>query len=161
MDQITFANPAFVSYAICAALGVLKIVAQGWDTAFRLMKHNAGYASPEDLRRGPLNPNPDAATQLAPNESVERSRRMHRNDLENIPAFLAVGLLFVVAAPPLWLAQVTLYGFVLARLAHGFAYATAQSHEVRATFYTVGSLMTAYMAVHVLVVALASGALFG
>ena len=160
MDQLTLANPVFVTYAVCAALGVLKIVVQGWDTAFRLMKYNTGYASPEDLRRGLLNPHPDPSTQLAPHESVERSRRMHRNDLENIPAFLAIGLIFVLVAPPLWLAQVTLYGFVLARIAHGFAYATAQSHEVRATCYTIGSLMTAYMGVHVIYVAFASGTLF-
>jgi len=160
MSDLTLANPVFATYTLCAALGALKIVAQGWDTARLLMKHNAGYASPEDLRRGPLNPSPDPATQLAPNEAVERSRRMHRNDLENIPAFLAAGLLFVLVDPPLWLAQVTLYGFVLARIAHGIAYATAQSHEMRATFYTIGSLMTAYMAVHTIVVTVASGTLF-
>jgi len=160
MEQLTLANPVFATYALCAGLGALKLVAQGWDTAYRLMKHKAGYASPEDLRKGVLNPNPDASTQLAPNEAVERLRRMHRNDLENIPAFLAAGLLFVLVDPPLWLAQVTFYGFVLARIAHGFAYATAQSHEIRATFYTVGSLMTAYMAVHVVVVTIASGNLF-
>jgi glutathione S-transferase len=159
MPELTLANPVFATYALCAALGVLKVVAQGWDTAYRLSKHNAGYASPEDLRQGPLNPHPDPATQLAPHEAVERSRRMHRNDLENIPAFLAAGLLFVLVDPPLWLAQVTMYGFVLARIAHGFAYATAQSHEVRATCYTIGSLMTAYMAVHVLVAAIGSGTL--
>jgi uncharacterized MAPEG superfamily protein len=160
MEQLTLVNPVFATYALCASLGVLKIVAQGWDTARLLMKHNAGYASPEDLRHGALNPHPDPATQLAPNEAVERSRRMHRNDLENIPAFLAAGLLFALIGPPLWLAQITLYGFVLARIAHGIAYATAQSHEMRATFYTVGSLMTAYMAVHTIVVTVASGTLF-
>ena len=159
-SALSLANPVFATYALCAALGVLKIVAQGWDTARLLVKHNAGYASPEDLRRGALNPHPDPGTQLAPHEAVERSRRMHRNDLENIPAFLAAGLLFVLVDPPLWLAQVTFYGFVLARVAHAFAYATAQNHEVRATFYTIGSLMTAYMAAHVVVVALASGTLF-
>jgi glutathione S-transferase len=159
-SSLTLANPVFATYALCAGLGVLKLVGQGWDTAYRLMKHKAGYAAPEDLRRGPLNPHPDASTQLAPHESVERSRRMHRNDLENIPAFIAAGLLFVLVDPPLWLAQITFYGFVLARIAHGFAYATAQSHEVRATFYTIGSLMTAYMAVHVVAVTIASGNLF-
>jgi uncharacterized MAPEG superfamily protein len=160
MADLTLTNPVFATYALCAAIGALKIVVQGWDTAYRLVKYNAGYAAPEDLRRGILNPHPDPGTQLAPHEGVERSRRMHRNDLENIPAFLAAGFLFVLVDPPLWLAQITLYGFVLARIAHGFAYATAQSHEVRATCYTIGSLMTAYMAGHVVVVTIASGSLF-
>jgi uncharacterized MAPEG superfamily protein len=75
---------------------------------------------------------------------------MHRNDLENIPAFWAAGLLFVAVAPPLWLAQVLMYGFVAMRLIHAIVYATKQTHEVRATFYTVASLIVIYMALHVL-----------
>ena len=88
---------------------------------------------------------------------VDRSRRMHRNDLESIPGFLAAGLLFVLVSPPLLLAQLMMYGFVLARTAHAIAYATKQSHEVRSTFYTVGSFAVIYMAVHVLMVALTNG----
>ena len=43
-----------------------------------------------------------------------------------------------------------MYGFVLARLAHAGAYFTKQSHEVRATFYTFGSLIVIFMAAYVL-----------
>jgi glutathione S-transferase len=115
-----------------------------------MMKINAGLVSPEDLRPGPANRNPDPS-QLEVNDYVDRSRRMHRNDLENIPAFWAAGLIFVAAAPPLWLAQALMYGFVAARAAHAVAYATARSHEVRAAFYTVGSLIVMAMAVYALV----------
>ena len=45
---------------------------------------------------------------------------MHRNDLENIPAFLAYGLLFVAAAPSVLLANILMYTFVGARLLHTF-----------------------------------------
>lgn len=76
---------------------------------------------------------------------------MHRNDLENIPAFWAAGLVFVAVAPPLWLAQVLMYGFVAVRAAHAVAYAKAQPHEVRATFYTVGSLIVMAMAIYAVV----------
>jgi glutathione S-transferase len=44
--------------------------------------------------------------------------------------------------------------FVLARLAHTVAYATAQNHEVRAAFYSVGSIAVIIMALWVLGVAL-------
>jgi uncharacterized MAPEG superfamily protein len=158
MDQLSLTNPVFTTYAICAALGVLKIMGQGWMSVYRLMKVSGGYASPEDAKRGWLNPNPRPG-QLDVDDYVDRSRRMHRNDLENIPAFLTAGLLFVLVSPPLILAQIMMYGFVLARAAHTIAYATAQSHEVRSTFYTVGSLAVIYMAVHVLFVALTSGVL--
>lgn len=142
-------NPVFATYAIAAALMVLKIMGQGWMTVYRMMKSHSGLASPEDVQLGLLNKHPNPK-QLAVNDYVDRSRRMHRNDLENIPAFLAVGLIFVTIDPPIWLAQVALYGFVLARLAHFVAYATKQTHEVRATFYTIGSSLVIYMALHIL-----------
>ena len=75
---------------------------------------------------------------------------MHRNDLENIPAFLACGLIFVAAGPSLLLANILMWTFVLARFAHTLAYATKQTHEVRATFYTIGSIAVIIMALYTL-----------
>ncbi|MDP2085168.1 MAG: MAPEG family protein [Gemmobacter sp.] len=150
MELFGFDNPVLQVYAIAAALTVLKVMGQGWMTVWRMMRSGEGLVSPEDLRPGPLNRAPDPR-QLAVSDYVDRSRRMHRNDLENIPAFWIAGLLFVATDPALWLAQVLMYGFVAARAAHFVAYATGQSHEVRATFYTVGSLIVMAMAVLVLV----------
>lgn len=138
-------NPVFMAYAVASALLVLKVMGQGWMTVVRMMKVRAGFASPEDAQAGALNPDPRPG-QLEADDYVDRSRRMHRNDLENIPAFWAAGLVFVAVAPPLWLAQVMFFGFVAARAAHAVAYATAQSHEVRATFFTIGSGIVLFMA---------------
>ncbi len=147
MDLLSLENPVFATYLIAASLMVLKVMGQGWMTVHRMLKVGAGWASPEDLKRGLINKNPNPS-QLDANDYVDRSRRMHRNDLENVPAFWVAGLLFVLVDPALILAQALLYGFVAARIAHFFAYATEQSHEVRATFYTVGSVIVIYMAVH-------------
>lgn len=155
MDLLSIENPVFRVYLIAVALTVLKVMGQGWMTVMRMMKVGGGYASPEDLRPGPINRNPDPS-QLQVNDYVDRSRRMHRNDLENIPAFWAAGLALVAVDPMLWAAQVLMYGFVLARAAHAVAYGTAQSHEVRSVFYTAGSLIVIVMALWVLV-ALALG----
>ena len=153
MNAFAIENPVFVTYLIATALTVLKVMGQGWMTVYRMMKVGGGYAAPEDLRPGLINKAPDPK-QLEVNDYVDRSRRMHRNDLENIPAFWAAGLIFVAVSPPLWLAQVLMYGFVAARAAHALAYGTAQSHEVRATFYTIGSLIVIAMAVYALVAVL-------
>jgi glutathione S-transferase len=150
MSEFHTENPVFVVYLTASALMVLKVMGQGWMTVYRMMRAKAGLASPEDLRPGPINRQPDPS-QLEVNDYVDRSRRMHRNDLENIPAFWAAGLLFVAVGPPLWLAQWMMYGFVVARVGHALAYATAQSHEVRATFYTIGSLIVMAMAGYALV----------
>ena len=153
MNSFNLANPVFVAYAIAASLMVLKIMGQGWMTVYRMSKSDSGLVSPEDLQPGPINKNP-RPEQLEVNDYVDRSRRMHRNDLENIPAFLIAGLLFVAVNPNLILAQVLFYGFVIARLLHAIAYATKRSHEVRATFYTIGSVIVIYMAIHVIFVML-------
>lgn len=153
MTAFTMENPVFATYMIASAIMVLKIMGQGWMTVYRMLKIDAGLASPEDLRPGLINrsPRPD---QLELNDYVDRSRRMHRNDLENIPAFLACGLIFVVAGPSLLVANILMYGFVAARLAHTIAYATKQSHEVRATLYTIGSASVIAMALYALAAAL-------
>ena len=147
MTAISLDNPLFATYTVAACLMVLKFMGQGWVTVFRMLRVGGGYASPEDLRPGLINTNPSPNSgQLAIDDYVDRSRRMHRNDTENIPGFLVAGLLFVLAEPSLPVAQVLLYGFVLARAGHAMAYATAQSHEMRAIFYTVGSCIVMGMA---------------
>jgi glutathione S-transferase len=155
MDKLSLGNPLFAAYAIAASLMILKVIAMAWLTVWRMTTEKGGYRAPEDLKRTPLNPAPNPA-QLAPNERVERVRRIMQNDLENVPFFLAAGFLFVLTQPSLALAQGLLYGYVVSRLLHFAAYVTGQIHEVRATLWTVGSLILIYMCGHVLVKALAA-----
>jgi len=149
MTALSTENPVFVTYMIAGAIMVLKLMGQGWVTVYRMLKVGGGWATPEDLKPGLINRNPHSE-QLDLNDYVDRSRRINRNDLENIPAFLACGLLFVAAAPSYMLANILMYTFVAARLAHTLAYATRQSHEVRATLYTIGSAVVIIMALYVL-----------
>jgi glutathione S-transferase len=149
MADLTMENPVFVTYMIASAIMILKLMGQGWMTVFRMLKIDAGMLNPEDLRAGPVNRNP-RPEQLDLNDYVDRSRRMHRNDLESIPAFLGCGLLFVIAGPSYLLANILMFGFVGARLAHTLAYATGQSHELRATLFTIASFVVIVMAVYVL-----------
>jgi uncharacterized MAPEG superfamily protein len=144
---MTFENPVFVTYVIAATLMIVKMMGQGWITVARMMKVGGGFLNPEDAAQGMANPKPRAG-QLDADDYVERSRRMHRNDTENIPMFLAAGFLFVLTQPPLLVAQVLLFGYAASRLAHFWAYFTAKSHEVRATFFSIGSLIVIGMAVY-------------
>ncbi len=143
-------NPVFVTYVIAATLMIIKMMGQGWITVARMMKVGGGFLNPEDAAGGIVNPKPRPG-QLDADDYVERSRRMHRNDTENIPVFLVAGLLFALTQPPLLVAQVLLYGFVATRLAHFWAYFTARSHEVRATFFSLGSLIVIGMAIYTFV----------
>ncbi|HLK25716.1 MAG TPA: MAPEG family protein [Caulobacteraceae bacterium] len=153
MDTLNLRDPLFSTYVIAATLMILKVVAMSWLTVVRMMQEKGGFRAPEDLRKTPFNPEPNPH-QREPNERVDRIRRIQLNDLENVPFFLAAGLLFVLARPPLLLAQCLLYGYVVSRLIHFAVYLTAQTHEVRATFWTIGSLILIVLAVWPLLVAL-------
>ncbi len=153
MANLDLGNPLLATYAIAASLMILKVVAMSWLTVVRMMQAKGGFRSPEDLRKTPLNPDPDPK-QLLPDERVERIRRIHMNDLENVPFFLVAGFLFILTEPSLLLAQVLLYGYVVSRLLHFSAYLSARTHDTRATLWTVGSLILVGMSIRVLYVAL-------
>lgn len=153
MDKLGLQNPLFAAYAIAATLMILKAVSMSWLTVVRMMTERGGFRSPKDLQKTPLNPAP-SPQQLAPNERVERIRRIHLNDLENLPFFLVAGLLYILTGPPLWLAQALLYGYVVSRFLHFAAYLSAQTHDLRASLWTVGSLILIFMAGRTLFAAL-------
>ncbi len=153
MTSISLQNPLFATYAIAATLMILKAVGMSWLTVVRMMQEKGGFRSPEDLRKTPLNPAPHPS-QLAPNERVERIRRIQMNDLENLPFFLVAGLLFILTEPSLLLARLLLFGYVVSRLLHFAAYFTGRTHDMRATFWSVGSFILIFMTVRTLLVAL-------
>jgi len=147
---LSLSNPVFRTYLLAASLMILKLMLQPWMTVVRMMKVNAGFRSPEDVKKSPLNPDPDPK-QLEVNEYVDRSRRLNLNDLESIPGFLAAGFLLVLVQPPLLVAQILIWTYVASRAAHFVAYVTAQLHDVRAFCWTWGSLSVIAMAGYVLI----------
>ena len=150
---LSLQNPVFHTYVIAACIMILKLMLQPWMTVVRMMTVRAGFRNPEDLKKTPLNPEPQPA-QLEVNEYVDRSRRLNLNDLESIPGFLAAGLLFVLVDPPLMLAQILIWTYVGARAVHFIAYTTAQIHDIRAFCWTWSSVsvigMVAYTLTRVL-----------
>ena len=149
ISLLTFENPVFRTYALAATIMLLKLMLQPWITVVRMMKVHAGFRSPEDAKRTPLNPNPEPG-QIEVNEYVDRSRRINLNDLESIPGFLVAGLLFVLSAPSLLLAQILIWGYVAARAAHFVAYTTAQIHDIRAFCWTWSSVAVIAMVLYTL-----------
>ncbi|MFI4935524.1 MAG: MAPEG family protein [Caulobacterales bacterium] len=152
MNQLDLHNPLLATYAIAATMMILKGVSMSWLTVVRMLQVNGGFRSPEDIRKTPINANPDPK-QLEPNDRFERIRRIQMNDLENLPYFLVAGFLYILTGPPLLLAQCLLYGYVVTRLLHFGAYLTAQTHDLRAALWTPGSLIVIFMAARTLLAA--------
>jgi glutathione S-transferase len=153
MEKLSLQNPLFTTYVVAATLMILKAVGMSWLTVVRMMQAKGGFRSPEDIRKTALNPEP-SPKQLEPNERVERIRRIHLNELENVPFFLVAGFLFILTEPSLLLARALLYGYVVSRFLHFAAYVTAQTHDMRATLWTVGSLILIFMTCWTLLAAL-------
>jgi glutathione S-transferase len=153
MDKLSLQNPLFATYVVAATIMILKVVSMSWLTVARMLQVNGGFRSPEDLKQTPFNREP-SPNQLAPNEAVDRIRRIHLNDLENIPFFLAAGFFYILTDPSLLLARVLLYGYVVTRLLHFVGYLTGRTHDTRAKLWTPGSLILIFMTVRTLIAAL-------
>jgi prostaglandin-E synthase 1 len=143
------AHPAFRTYALCAAILGLKMLFSAIYTGIQRQRHQ-GYINAEDARAFGRS-GARAGTEEAP--AVAHALRIQRNDLENIPLFLAIGLVFVLAgAAPLW-ALVWCWTFTLARIFHTIAY-TWNLQPWRAVFYGIGTLALLAMIVHIIVAVL-------
>lgn len=153
MDKLTLQNPVFATYVVAATIMILKCLSMSWLTVGRMLEHNGGFRAPEDVRQTPMNKSP-SPQQLDKIEAVERIRRIHLNDLENIPFFLFAGGLYVLTDPSLLVARILFYGYVAFRLAHFAAYLTARTHDTRAMLWTPGSLILVFMTARTLLAAL-------
>jgi glutathione S-transferase len=153
MDKLSLQNPLFATYVVAATIMILKVACMSWLTVVRMTQVKGGFRSPEDLKKTPLNRNPDPK-QLEPNDAVDRIRRIHLNDLENVPFFLVAGFLFIFTDPSLLVARVLFYGYVITRLLHFVAYLTGRTHDMRAALWTPGSLIILYMSGRTLFAAL-------
>jgi uncharacterized MAPEG superfamily protein len=102
-------------YAASAAILALKMIFVASLTAVKRIGARL-YTNPEDARmfRG------DVTVVEAP--EVARIKRLHLNDLENIPIFLVLGLLFVIMGGSQEGAQAYFYTFVIARILHTVVY---------------------------------------
>lgn len=137
-------NEAFQAYAVCAAVLVLKMIASALYTGY-VRSRVKGYVNPEDAQFG--GPGVAAAPQEHPD--VARALRIQRNDLENIPAFWVIGLLYVLSGGSAFGAAVYGWIFTLARIAHTVAYARGMQ-PARALLFGVGALVNVGLAVNVI-----------
>jgi uncharacterized MAPEG superfamily protein len=124
-------DPTTRLYALCAAILVLKMAFTGSATGILRLRRGA-YITPEDYAfMGKAATPPDAV--------VERLRRVHQNDLENILPFLIIALLYALSGPAFGLAAVLFVTFTVARLLHTAAY-VAELQPWRSIFYEVGQI---------------------
>jgi uncharacterized MAPEG superfamily protein len=102
------------------------------------------YAAPEDYTLQGLAPRGTV------DPDIERVRRAHQNDLENILPFLVLGLVYALTGRSLLTAQIYFIGFLVARVLHSVFYiAGLQPHRTIA--FTLGAALSVAMMVSLLV----------
>uniref|UniRef100_A0A8D0B8I6 Microsomal glutathione S-transferase 1 n=1 Tax=Salvator merianae TaxID=96440 RepID=A0A8D0B8I6_SALMN len=127
---------AFVEYAI---LVVVKMMLMSVTTAFFRIKKKA-FANPEDVAT--VGKGEGAKKYLRTDPDVERVRRIHLNDLENIIPFLLVGFFYsfsgVSRSTALWHYRI----FVVSRVFHTFAYLIPLPQPCRGLSWFIGYMVT-------------------
>ncbi len=89
-------------------------------------------------------------------EAVARIGRAHRNDLENLLLFAICGALYVASGASSTAGMAYCGLFLLARLAHTFAYLTRRP-MLRRNAYTLGFVIVAVTSVHAAVALITLG----
>lgn len=111
-------NPLFRTFLGHASLMAFKVFAVTFLTTYYRMTKSV-FTNPEDLslseeakKKGVVRDDPD----------VERVRRIHLNDLENIVPFLILSLIYLATGPDPSLATLHFRIFTISRFTHTICY---------------------------------------
>ncbi|HEX5754240.1 MAG TPA: MAPEG family protein [Archangium sp.] len=131
-SNLVLAFPGFRLYALCAVILVIKMFAVGIYTAMTRSRLKVAM-NPEDAARF------GAQVTATEHPDVERVLRAHRNDLENIPGFLILGLIAVLAGVPVLGLRICFIAYTAARVVYSVAYVKAMQ-PWRSMSFGIGTL---------------------
>ncbi|CAH1116791.1 unnamed protein product [Phaedon cochleariae] len=137
-DLVSLQNPVFRSYLFYCSILVIKMMGMAILTSVQRYKNKA-FVNPEDVKSLKIKPKTD--------ENVERVRRAHLNDLENIPIFFVSAFLYMMTSPTEYMAKTLFFAFTVARIVHSIVYAVVIIPQpARGLSFGIGFLITGYMA---------------
>lgn len=139
-------NEVFRLYLLYSSVVLFKMIFLSFYTFHVRTKHGAFISEEDYCKDFPR----DEMKALMKNEDVERVRRCHRNDLENILPFLVFGLLYSATNPSVFAATITFRTFTIARFLHSFAYLLPLPRPWRGVAFAAGFLVILYMGVQIL-----------
>uniref|UniRef100_A0A0A1XK77 Microsomal glutathione S-transferase 1 n=1 Tax=Zeugodacus cucurbitae TaxID=28588 RepID=A0A0A1XK77_ZEUCU len=141
-DLLSLENNVFKAYLFWTAILVLKMLFMSLITGFMRFR-TMTFINEEDLLNKRL--------KVKYNDPhVERARRAHRNDLENILPFFTIGFLYVLLDPHATLAINLFRAVGISRIVHTIVYAIAPVPQPsRLLAFLVPVCATTYMAYEV------------
>uniref|UniRef100_S4PFN4 Microsomal glutathione S-transferase 1 n=1 Tax=Pararge aegeria TaxID=116150 RepID=S4PFN4_9NEOP len=143
MVPVSLVEPAVRSYIVYSGILALKVLGMAVLTG-RVRYRKKVFANVEDTKstKGIVKyDDPD----------VERVRRAHLNDLENIPAFWLLGALYLTTGPSAELATLLFRVFTAGRIIHTIVYAIKPLPQpARAIAYGIPYLINWFMGVRII-----------
>lgn len=140
MSTLNLNNPLVQSYVAHSAILGLKLLAVTLITIKTRLTQKVS-ANPEDAAYVNGKVKYD-------DPKVERVRRAHLNDLENIPAFWILGALYLTTRPEIW--AITLFRlFTGFRIIHTISYLTSMPQPTRGIAFVVPYIVLVYMGLKV------------
>ncbi|KAG9280301.1 microsomal glutathione S-transferase 1.1 [Astyanax mexicanus] len=144
-------SEVFMAFSTYATLVILKMMLMSPMTSYFRLTRKV-FANMEDTAFG--GSAEDRKKMIRVDPDVERVRRCHQNDLENIIPFVVIGLLYALTGPDLSTALLHFRLFVGSRFIHTVVYVMALPQPSRLLAFMVGLVTTLSMAYRVLTTAL-------
>ena len=142
MDGL-LSQPGVQAWALACIVVALKTLSAGVYTS-RIRLGKKVFSSPEDYSMQGLEGSPML------DDEVERSRRIHLNDLEAGLPFALVGFVYALTVPSTLGLWICFAGFPIARIGHGISYAKGLMPH-RTVFWAVAFGILIWMSVSSLV----------
>ena len=159
VDNLSLDNPVFSAYLFWSSVLIIKTLVMAFLTVIKRVKnkvrrsiykvhkinltinYSQAVATKEDSPKGIVRFSDD----------VERQRRAHLNDLENIPVFIINAFLFVISSPSAFIAINLFRIFTITRILHTIVHAVINlqpQQPLRAILFLCGLMINLYMAIN-------------
>ncbi|XP_055628147.1 microsomal glutathione S-transferase 1-like [Toxorhynchites rutilus septentrionalis] len=136
----TINEDVFRSYVFWSSILVLKMLVMSVLTGMQRFRKKA-FVNPEDIATMPK------LKLKTDDPDVERVRRAHLNDLENILPFFVIGFFYMLTNPDAFIASTIFRAVAVARIAHTLVYAVVVIPQpARAIAWMVPYVASIYMA---------------
>jgi uncharacterized MAPEG superfamily protein len=135
-------TPGLGTYALCTSILAIKLFLSSVYTGVQRQRSHS-YANPEDAASFGQEGDRAGDGEVP---AVAHALRIQRNDAENLPAFFAVGLVYVLTGASATGVAIYMWTFTIARIVHTIAYA-AHLQPWRALAYLTAALCVVGMSV--------------
>ncbi|XP_023020559.2 microsomal glutathione S-transferase 1 [Leptinotarsa decemlineata] len=138
-DAVSTDNPVFRAYLFYCGILILKMMLMTILTTLQRIK-NKSFANEEDAK--------NFKGKVRVVENVERVRRAHLNDVENIPLFFVGAFIYTLTNPSEYVAKSLFLAYTVARIVHTFVYAVyVVPQPARMLSFAAGNFIMSYMVI--------------